>query len=66
MLKDLYKKITVLKELFFLSEQDKLFVNFSKQLWDKKDKKKHPLLTDNLAVQIISNEIEEWFRSGYE
>ena len=34
--------------------------------WDEKDKKKHPMLTDNLAVQIISNEIEEWFRSGYE
>ena len=34
--------------------------------WDEKDKKKHPMLIDNLAVQIISNEIEEWFKSGYE
>lgn len=53
MLKDLYKKITVLKELFFLSEQDKLFVNFSKQLWDKKDKNTNgELLVDQMFYDL--------------
>ena len=53
MLRNLFKKITVLKELFFLSEQDKLFVNFSKQLWDKKDKNTNgELLVDQMFYDL--------------
>lgn len=44
---------------------DNGYISIQCLFWDKKDKKKHPKLVNNLAVWIVSDEISQWFGSGY-
>lgn len=41
------------------------YINIDCMFFDNKDKKKYPSLVDNLAVMLKSDEIEQWFESGY-